>query len=207
MSLRVLLFFILVIIGFFVAANVFRAEFNQLFIFIGQYFNENVPWLLPMLDFLKEHLVRGDIIGIGVYAFTCVSPVSPIPLEPYILYVKALNVNSWTIILFFAFFSTMGTIVNYIIGRIFGERFIARFLGDIPDWEETLLKHVGALLAFLSALLPLPDITSLLLGANKVPLKWFAIFTFLGRLLRVYMVLFGFEKAVLFLQNITASVL
>jgi len=77
---------------------------------------------------------------------------------------------------------------------LFGVRVIEYIFGAFPQWGNKLIEKLGSVVAFLSSMFPFPDITTMVLGAYKMPVLNFLIFSALGAVFRSWLVLAGAYK-------------
>jgi len=166
---------------------------------------ENFPGLAPFLIYCKDEVAEGSLVGLAVYSFITVSPINPIPVEPYILFIYSKEENILMIIPVFAVFSTLGAALSYFLGSLFGAKVISFFFGDISDWQEKIIGKFGFIFAFLSALLPLPDILPFVFGAYHLGFKKFLISVLIGKSLKAGGLIYGMNEIGRLIENNTET--
>ena len=179
----------------------YNTEFLYFWTKIYNYTSNNLPWLEPALFYMQEHITAGTKEGLAIYSLVGKIPVLPMPMEPYVLYVSSKGLTLTDIMLYGGIFTTIGACLNYLFGYVFGTRVVSYIFGEMSDWQEDLIQKIGAPMSFLAAILPFPDITSMVFGAYKVNFLYFAVFTLAGICLKFYALLTGSYEAFNFLQK------
>lgn len=80
---------------------------------------------------------------------------------------------------------TVGSLINFIIGRFLGKRFIRKLIPPAKlEWMDSIVKHQGVIVLFGLFVFPgFPkDYLCLFLGLSAIPLKVFILLTAIGRM-------------------------
>ena len=99
---------------------------------------------------------------------------------------------------------TLGSWINFCIGRFFGKRFVRGLIPAQPlEKMDFLLRHQGAVVVFILFVIPgFPkDYLSLFLGITTLPIKAFLVLAAIGRMPGTLML--SFQGASFFDQNYT----
>jgi len=146
-------------------------------------------WLLPPT--LLERMGSFGYLGAFVSAaFANATVLVPVPYYPLLIRL-AQAFNPWGVVFAAAAGSVVGELVAYYVGRS-GKQVVTqtRFFG----WVQGQLRHPwrAPLLLFALSAPPTPlfDVAGLLAGALGIPLSIYMVSTFLGRIVRMALVVF-----------------
>lgn len=161
-----------------------------------------VPALAALLTFTLTHIAAADIIGISIFGFVSKLFFSPLPIEPYLIYVESKGVSFPVITLFVTLSVVFSAWLNYGVGKLIG-KFLAKrssFGTKLLNWVERF--PFVSLMVFLASLLPVPDIASVIFGASHIGYKKFLLWTALGTAAKVVVILVAYEIALPYLQSL-----
>jgi len=138
-----------------------------------------------------EHLGRFGYVGAFVVAFIANATVFiPVPYYPIIARLAQV-LNVWVVIVAAAAGSALGESVAYFVGRS-GRRTVQS--SRINNWLQKQMRHPWragiVLFAFSAPPNPVFDVAGLTAGAFGVPLWLFLVSVFLGRIVRMALVVF-----------------
>lgn len=113
----------------------------------------------------------------------------PVPLYiPMIAIAIAKNFNPIATILLASIGSSIGEITSYLIGL--GASTKLKKFKSIKKFRKLFDKYGSAIIIILS-FLPFADIAGILAGSGNYDLKKFVIFTFIGKLLKMYLIFYS----------------
>jgi len=190
--IHVLIFFTLLS----VIVLLFQEQFLSLVFWVIEQIGIYVPFLKPPIEFVVNHIIARDLIGLFCFMFMGRNPFIPIPLEPYMFLVLA-NTGNFLAVLFITTIAiTCGACFCYFIGFVIGKRVIEFVFKEKVQKNKWFEKHTG-IFAFVIALFPLPDILSIIFGVHRSNIKHFIIGTFLGTLVKflLIMLLYSYFEA------------
>lgn len=174
----------------------FQEQFLALVLWLINQVGTYVPVLKPPLEFLVNHILARDLIGLFFFMFFGRNPFIPIPLEPYMFLVYANTGNFLAVLFITSIAITCGACFCYLIGFVIGKRFIEFVFKEKVEKSKWFEKYTG-IFAFAIAILPFPDILSLIFGVHRSNIKHFVIGTFLGTLIKflLIMLLYNYFEA------------
>jgi len=151
--------------------------------------NVAVFWLLPPA--LLERMGSFGYLGAFVSAaFANATVLVPVPYYPLLIRL-AQAFNPWGVVFAAAAGSVIGELVAYYVGRS-GKQAVAQT--RFYRWVQGQLVHPwrAPLLLFALSAPPTPlfDVAGLLAGALGIPLSMYMVSTFLGRIVRMALVVF-----------------
>lgn len=115
-----------------------------------------------------------------------------LPIEVIFLYYTTLTHDLFALVLISLTGILLGMSINYCIGRLLGERFLRFVLGDYFQKLKNINDRFGTLFVFFGNLIPSPiEPFSVLLGGTKYSLRKFLVYTFLGKLMKLILLVIG----------------
>ena len=156
-------------------------------------FLSNYEILFSGYSHLKEHIFSVSYLGVAYVMFFLSLFFLPAPIEVIFIGYLLTGLNPWIVALISAVANTLGHIVNFLLGVLFGRHFLKKSKSkiiSILDW----LKNHGNVFLFVFNFLPLPaQFISVAYGFVKSNLKRFVILTFIARLLKFGAIIFLFS--------------
>ncbi|MEM5830209.1 MAG: VTT domain-containing protein [Candidatus Aenigmatarchaeota archaeon] len=123
----------------------------------------------------------------------------PIPLYGMIIFAEKLGINPILAAISAALGSSIGELTSYFIGMSIKETVLKREGKKYKKWLE-YFKRFGEFSILLFAALPLPfDFIGILAGFLKYDIKKFVIFTFIGKLIKMLLIVYLGEIALQYL--------
>ncbi|MEM5820777.1 MAG: VTT domain-containing protein [Candidatus Aenigmatarchaeota archaeon] len=123
----------------------------------------------------------------------------PIPLYGMIIFAEKLGINPILAAISAALGSSIGELTSYFIGMGIKETVLKREGKKYKKWLE-YFKRFGEFSILLFAALPLPfDFIGILAGFLKYDIKKFVIFTFIGKLIKMLLIVYLGEIALQYL--------
>ncbi|MBR9702804.1 DedA family protein [Candidatus Woesearchaeota archaeon] len=150
-----------------------------------------------MLDFI-QNLTSGSSRPSLFYASllsTCIltNPIFPIPPELIFLTYLARGMYVIQIIVIMMVGSLISMTINWLIGRLIGERLIKSAMKKSYPKFRRKLEHAGGFIVLIGNIIPFPmEIFAVFLGAVKYNYKKYILFTLIGRLIKFVLLAIGF---------------
>jgi membrane protein YqaA with SNARE-associated domain len=175
-----------------VVVFLFHEQFISLVIWITEQLSNQFPILRPGLEFMREHIFAFDLIGLFLVMFFGRNPFLPIPLEPYMILVYDSTGNFLAVLLISSIAIALAASVTYFVGYVIGKRFVEFVFREKIEPSKWFEKYTGVF-AFAAAILPFPEILSIIFGVHRSPFKHFFLGTLLGTILKFAIVLLLFD--------------
>jgi len=182
--LHVVLFFAL--LG--VVVLLFQEQFLALVFWIANLLGQQFPILKPGIDFIVQHTLGVDYIGLFLVMLLGRNAFIPLPLEPYLLLVYAKTGNFIAVWLISSIAIALAASVTYLVGYVIGKRFVEFVFREKVEKSKWFEKYTGVF-AFAVAILPFPEILSMIFGVHRSSFKQFFFGTLLGTMLKFAIVL------------------
>ena len=149
---------------------------------------------------LKEHIFSVSYLGVAYVMFFLSLFFLPAPIEVIFVGYLLTGLNPWIVALISAAANTVGHIVDFLLGVLFGRHFLKKSKSKIINILDWLKEH-GSGFLFIFNFLPLPaQFISVAYGFVKFNLKRFVIITFISRLLKFGAIIFLFSYSRPFLS-------
>lgn len=165
----------------------FMGLFKQILLYLGS----TSPFLASIIGISTKHIAAADIFGIAMFGFISKLFFLPLPSEPYTIYAYSKGMNLVALTLILALSGVIASSINYSVGRALSKYVLAKPKNQKLAGKISSSKHISILI-FAAALLPIPDVASLVFGAFKVGIKKFFIYTFFGIFIKGYITVFAF---------------
>ncbi len=151
---------------------------------------------------LKEHIFSISYLGVAYVMFFLSLFFLPAPIEVVFVGYLLTGLNPWMVALVSAVANTLGHVVDFLLGVLFGSHFLKKSKSKVVSILGWLKDH-GSGFLFLFNFLPLPaQFISVAYGFVKFNLKKFIFITFIARLIKfaVIILLFSYSRPFLSLM-------
>lgn len=157
---------------------------------------------MPFYSFFEHDLKEGTLAGVAAFVgFANIPFVPNPPAEPYVIYSYTKGTSPVLLVLLVAGIGTISSSISYILGRLFGPKFIKKLTKKEFKHSPIIDRLSGPITFVTHALpIPIPGIFPFLFGAYKSSYRSFILAAFLGVTVRYSLILYLFVK---YGQNIT----
>lgn len=190
-------FFLALLIGILILLYYYiKFDFAEFFTNVLAYVNSKSPFV----GFLASHIAAADILGIAIFGFLSKLFFLPLPSEPYFLYAYEKGANVIILVLVMTFAGLLASLINYSVGVLFSNYYVNKHENTKKFAEKIKNSKFVSLFIFGAAILPVPDVFSLIFGALRVNLKKYLIWTIVGVLAKEVFMLAAFDYLYPFVQ-------
>ena len=152
--------------------------------------------LFSIYSHLKENVFSVSYMGVAYVMFFFSLFFLPAPIEVIFAGYLITGLNPWIVALVSAAANTLGHIVDFLLGVLFGKHFLKKSKPKIISMLDWFKKN-GSGFLFIFNLFPLPaQFISVAYGFVKFNLLRFTIITFIARLLKfaIIILLFSYSR-------------
>jgi membrane protein YqaA with SNARE-associated domain len=166
----------------------FQEQFLALVFWIVNLIGQQFPILKPGIDFIVEHTLGVDYIGVFLVMFFGRNAFVPIPLEPYLLIAYVKTGNFIAVWLISSIAIALAASCTYLLGYVVGKRFVEFVFKEKVEKSKWFEKYTGVF-AFAVAILPFPEILSVIFGVHRSSFKQFFLGTLFGTMVKFALIL------------------
>jgi membrane protein YqaA with SNARE-associated domain len=149
------------------------------------------PTIYSYYLYFESEIVNNTISGMFYTAVFGSLFFLAIPSEAlFIYFLDSTSYPGVIILLLMTIGNVFGLIFNYFIGRILGERFVAKLFSKNFDKYQDKINSSGGIILLIGNILPGPiELLTVFYGSFKFPLGQYIYLVFMGRLIK-YIILF-----------------
>ena len=148
-----------------------------------------------------SYLLEYGLFGLFVVSFIGSTIFIPLAIEIFLAGLLGVGFNALTVVLIASLGSTLGSIINYLLGRMGIKYLEKKIKKDIKNTDklQKIANKYGVLGLFIILAIPIPipaDIFTVVAGISKMEFKYFILAVFVAKLLK-YSFYAGIVKAVI----------
>ena len=147
---------------------------------------ENVSFLNSLYSFVFDHFIEKTLMGMFLSSMIGGIFIIFLPIEFQFAYYLSSQHPLILVIAVLLVGNVIGLSIDYLIGRLFGERLARKLLKKKYDkFLNRMQGKLGSFLIFFGNIIVFPiELFSVAVGAAKYPYKKFLIYTVLGKIIK-----------------------